>query len=76
MHQAEKGTVLLPADIRPLLEASYRKRTEQGSMVQWQHELVKGNRYCKGTISLQQLARVRLSLERKTLPEKQSANPL
>ncbi len=53
----------------PLLEASYRQRTEQGAMVQWQYELVNGNRYRKGSRSLQQLARVGLTLGGKTLPE-------
>lgn len=68
-QQVEKDTLTLPADIRPLLEASYRKRTEQGAMAQWQYELVNGNRYRKGSRSLQQLARVGLTLEGKTLPE-------
>lgn len=63
------GTITLPADIRPMLEATYRERPEQGMMAQWQHELVNGNRYRKGLTTLRQLARVTLVKGGVTLPE-------
>lgn len=62
-------TICLPDDIRPLIERTYKKRTEQGSMKRWQDELDNGNRYRKGRIALQQLARIGLSEGGKTLPE-------
>lgn len=63
------GTITLPADIRPMLEATYRERPEQGMMAQWQQELVNGNRYRKGLTTLRQLARITLVKGGVTLPE-------
>lgn len=69
-QQAQQcGTITLPADIRPMLEATYRERPEQGTMAQWQQELVNGNRYRKGLTTLRQLARVTLVKGGVTLPE-------
>jgi CRISPR-associated endonuclease/helicase Cas3 len=62
----------LPGDIRHLIEASYANREEQGQMVRWLYELdhgTKGHYERKGRIALQQLARLGLAQEGKTLPE-------
>lgn len=67
--QAVQGSVRLPDDIRPLVEATYQERKESGALAQWQHELFEGNRYRKGLNSLKQLARVTLAKGGKTLPE-------
>lgn len=59
-QQAKKGEITLPTDIRPLLEATYRERVEQGAMAQWLYERVNGTRYRQGLNSLRQRARITL----------------
>lgn len=61
--------VALPSDIRPLIEATYQCRREEGSMAKWLHELKEGNRDRIGQSALQQLARVGLAQAGNTLPE-------
>lgn len=61
--------VALPGDIRPLIEATYQCRREEGSMAKWLHELKEGSRNRMGQTSLQQLARVGLAQAGNTLPE-------
>lgn len=61
--------VVLPEDIRPLIEGTYQVRSEVGPMAQWLHELKEGNQERKGQIALQQLARVGLAQVGNTMPE-------
>lgn len=63
------SSIRLPGDIRDLIECTYTGREEQGAMSLWLHELDHGNRYNKGRIALQQLARVGLAEGGNTLPE-------
>lgn len=64
-----KTQVILPDDIRPLIEDTYVSRTEQGAMVRWLMELKEGSRYKMGQQTLQQLAKVSLAQTGVTLPE-------
>ncbi|WP_218117866.1 CRISPR-associated helicase Cas3' [Nitrosomonas eutropha] len=67
--------LVLPGDIRRLIEASYASRDEQGQMVRWLYELdhgTQGRNARKGRIALQQLARIGLAQDGKTLPESQA----
>lgn len=59
----------LPRDIRGLIEATYAERAEEDCMARWLHDLDDGTRYRKGRVALEQLARVGLALDGKTLPE-------
>lgn len=59
----------LPADIRPLIDATYTERPEQGEMARWLHELREGNRNRIGQRALTQLARLTLAQSGKALPE-------
>ncbi len=62
----------LPSDIRPLIEASYASREEQGQMARWLYELdygTKSRNERKGRVALRQLARIGLAQDGKTLPE-------
>lgn len=61
--------VALPADIRPLIEATYKSRQEEGSMAAMLEELKNGSRERKGQNTLQQLARVGLAQAGNTMPE-------
>lgn len=61
--------VRLPNDIRPLIEATYQGRTEEGSMAVWLHELKEGSRQRLGQTTLQQLARLGLAQAGNTMPE-------
>ena len=61
--------VRIPSDIRILIEATYTSRKETGRMERWKHELEHGNSFRKGRLALQQLARITLSGDGKTLPE-------
>ena len=61
--------ITLPDDIRDVIESTYIGRDEQGTMARWLHELDYGNRYKKGRIALQQLARVGVAEGGNTLPE-------
>jgi CRISPR-associated endonuclease/helicase Cas3 len=65
----ECGHIELPRSIRNLIERTYSERQESGSMGQWKDELYEGNRSRKGLKVLQQLARMTLSRQGKTLPE-------
>lgn len=68
----------LPGDIRAFIEASYADRPEQGDMARWLHELEYGTSAApgraarKGRVALNQLARVGLAQDGKTLPEAQA----
>lgn len=62
----------LPGDIRDLIEQTYASRDEQAHMARWQYELDHGSRGRHrriGRLGLQQLARVGLAQDGKTLPE-------
>ena len=64
--------VALPGDIRTLIESTYASRPEEGAMARWLHELENGTtgpRARKGRRALQQLARIGLAEDGKTLPE-------
>lgn len=63
------GHVVLPGDIRTLIEQTYAERDEAGPLAQWKHELHEGSRYRKGLRALRQLARLTLFQQGKTLPE-------
>ncbi len=64
-----RNEIALPKDIRPLIEATYYDREEVGNMANLLYELNHGNRYQKGRCALEQLARITLSRNGKTLPE-------
>ncbi len=68
----ERAAVNLPTDIRPLIEATYADREEEGAMARWLHELDNGTPRRKGRKALQQLARIGLATDGKTLPEAQA----
>ncbi|AKX55472.1 CRISPR-associated protein Cas3 [Thiopseudomonas alkaliphila] len=68
----ELKRVCLPIDIRSLIEATYQKRPEQGSMAIWLRQLEEGCRDKKGQIALKQLARIGLAQAGKTMPESQA----
>lgn len=62
----------LPSDIRGLMEATYVARQEQGQMARWLDELEhgsKGHTSRMGRLALQQLARIGLAEDGKTMPE-------
>lgn len=68
------GSLKLPDDIRPLIEATYADRQEQGKMADWLYELdedegTKGPNPRLGRKALRQLARTGLAQNGKTLPE-------
>lgn len=67
-----RAAVTLPQDIRALIEATYVERKEVGVMARWLHELDNGTPRRKGRIALQQLARIGLATDGKTLPESQA----
>lgn len=64
-----RSEIVLPADIRPLIEATYSSRKESGEMAELKRELKEGSRYRKGQQALEQLARTTLARDGKTLPE-------
>ena len=66
---SQRSEVQLPKDIRDLIEATYEERGEAGAMARWLHDLDHGTRQRKGRVALQQLARVGLAMDGKTLPE-------
>lgn len=66
---SRRGEVQLPQDIRSLIEATYAEREEAGAMARLLHDLDNGTRQRKGRVALQQLARVGLAMDGKTLPE-------
>lgn len=61
--------VVLPDDIRPLIEETYQPRSEADPMAQWLHELKEGSRERVGQLALQRLARVGLAQVCNTMPE-------
>lgn len=63
------ASLALPADIRPLIEATYVTRVEAEPMSRWLHELEQGTSRRKGRNALRQLARVTLAESGNTLPE-------
>ena len=67
-----RAAVSLPMDIRALIEATYADREEAGPMARWLHELDNGTPRRKGRKALQQLARIGLASDGKTLPEAQA----
>lgn len=66
------NAVSLPQDIRALIEETYIDRAEKGVLARWLHELDNGTPRRKGRIALQQLARIGLAMDGKTLPESQA----
>lgn len=62
----------LPQDIRTLIEATYAEREESEVMARWLYELDNGTPRRKGRKALQQLARIGLATDGKTLPESQA----
>lgn len=63
-------SLVLPADIRRLVEDTYRDREEVGQMTRWCYELEHGDRLrWQGRLALANLARIGLSTQGKTLPE-------
>jgi len=66
---SQRSEVRLPQDIRSLIEATYAEREEAGAMARWLHDLDNGTRQRRGRVALQQLARVGLAMDGKTLPE-------
>lgn len=66
----ERAQLDLPQDIRSLIEQTYAERDEVGAMARWLHELDEGvPPRRKGRKALQQLARIGLAEDGKTLPE-------
>lgn len=61
--------VVLPDDIRPLIESTYVSRDEAEPMSRWLHELNNGTRWRTGRNALRQLARITLAEAGNTLPE-------
>lgn len=69
----QRPHIHLPQDIRGLIESTYAEQPETGSMARWLHELEQGTPpRRKGRKALQQLARVGLATDGKTLPESQA----
>jgi CRISPR-associated endonuclease/helicase Cas3 len=64
-----RASVCLPADIRPMIEATYASRVETEPMSRWLHELEHGTSRRKGRNALRQLARITLAEAGNTLPE-------
>lgn len=67
-----KKSVLIPTDIRPMLEAIYSEREEKGAMSHWKQELLEGKKtrpVRKGIKELEQRARLTLASDAQTLPE-------
>lgn len=64
-----KTTVQLPGDIRPLVDATYEAREEQGVMARLLHELENGGPRRKGREQLKRMAWIGLSKGGKTLSE-------
>jgi len=65
----DRKSIELPRHIRSLIDQTYAERSEVDHMAHWLHELDHGNQFRTGRIAMQQLARVALSEEGKTLPE-------
>ncbi len=65
----ELSSIILPLDIRSLIERTYETRDETGNLARYLNELLEGTRRQKGQDALQQLARLTLSEEGNTLPE-------
>lgn len=65
----DRKVVRLPADIRPVVEATYFSRAEIEPMNRWLAELEHGSRVRVGRKTLQQLAQVGLAEGGNTLPE-------
>ena len=61
--------VIIPEDIRGLIEKTYAKRPEQAAMSRWLRELEEGTSRRSGRNAMQQLARVALAEGGNTLPE-------
>ena len=64
-----RSELQLPQDIRSLIEQTYVDREEHGAMARWLYELDHGTPRRKGRLALQQLARIGLAEDGKTLPE-------
>lgn len=67
-----RSEVVLPHDIRSMIELTYGERDEQGAMFRWRYELEEGTPRRKGRNALRQLARIGLAGNGKTKPESQA----
>lgn len=65
----QRVALMLPQDIRDLIETTYAEQPEDGAMARWLHELDNGTPRRKGRNALAQLARLGLAMDGKTLPE-------
>lgn len=65
------NAVNLPSDVRPMIDATYRDREEQGMFQQLHYELVNGNRNRTGQRTMEQLARLTINLEGGEQPDDQ-----
>ncbi|WOS36513.1 hypothetical protein RP300_00042 [Oligella urethralis] len=61
--------VVLPNDIRRLVEQTYEAREETDHMAEWLHELKEGSRDRLGQNALEQLAQIGLAQAGNTMPE-------
>ncbi len=64
-----RNALVLPQEIRPVIEQTYFQRNEQGDMARWLAELDDGTRWRTGRKAMGQLARVTLADVGNTLPE-------
>jgi CRISPR-associated endonuclease/helicase Cas3 len=68
-----RDSLLMPDEIRLLMEETYRKRMESGNWAKWFHELENGDgRFVTGRRALRQLARITLASGAVTLPEEKA----
>ena len=58
---AFRSSIVLPEDIRPLIEDTYSDRLEDGQMLELLTEMLEGSKDCKGSRALQQLAQLTLT---------------
>ena len=65
----EKTVLILPHDIRQLIEYTYVARQEHGQMVRWLADLDNGTRWRTGRNAMRQLARITMADVGNTLPE-------
>ena len=68
----DRKVISLPADIRPLIDATYNEREDSEAMIRWRNELEYGTSRRKGRQALTQLARVGLASSGKTLSDNQT----
>ncbi|MCC6220532.1 MAG: CRISPR-associated helicase Cas3' [Deltaproteobacteria bacterium] len=63
------SSIRIPADLRSIIENTYRERKEVDFMARWLYELHEGSRFREGIASLTKLAEITLAESGKTLPE-------